>query len=277
MAVIAGAVAPGFVKSLQIEAAKKTALEMSAVSESARIYYVRKDIWPDSLAALGEEGLVDSGWRGVNPFGENYSISTKGSLLTVKTTVPEDMTGVVSGLLPLSSVSGREVATDVTPPGESLSSVPAGAVMPWTSSDAPDGWLICDGSAVSRSDYAKLFSALGVTFGSGDGANTFNLPDLRGRAVVGLDNMGGSAANVISEAWARSVGGRFGEERHRLTVGEMPAHSHGYYQSPVGGAYDGHSSPVVTHQSWTNTGSAGGDAPHNNVQPSMALAWIIKY
>ena len=56
---------------------------------------------------------------------------------------------------------------------------------------APAGWLKADGSAVSRTDYANLFSAIGTTFGTGDGSTTFNLPDLRGEFIRGYDNARG--------------------------------------------------------------------------------------
>lgn len=66
------------------------------------------------------------------------------------------------------------------------SATPAGVVSQFAGSSAPTGWLMCDGSAVSRSTYADLFSAIGTTWGSGDGSTTFNLPDGRSRLPVGV-------------------------------------------------------------------------------------------
>ena len=63
--------------------------------------------------------------------------------------------------------------------------VPAGTIMGWGGSTAPDQWVICDGTAVSRSTYSALYAAIGTTYGIGDGSTTFNLPDLRGRTPVG--------------------------------------------------------------------------------------------
>lgn len=62
---------------------------------------------------------------------------------------------------------------------------PTGSVMPFAGSIAPEYWLLCDGSAVSRTDYSRLFNLIGTTYGEGDGASTFNLPDLRDRAAIG--------------------------------------------------------------------------------------------
>lgn len=62
-----------------------------------------------------------------------------------------------------------------------LLGVPAGCIMAYAGATAPDGWLLCHGQAVSRKDYGDLFAAIGIAYGQGDGATSFNLPDLRGR------------------------------------------------------------------------------------------------
>lgn len=90
---------------------------------------------------------------------------------------------------------------------------------------AANGWLVEDGSAVSRTTYADLFEHFGTTFGAGDGSTTFNLPDSRGRVLVALDNQGGSDAGRL--VVANTLGGSGGEETHVLTGGELAAHQHG--------------------------------------------------
>lgn len=64
---------------------------------------------------------------------------------------------------------------------------PAGVISMYAGSTAPSGWLICDGRAVSRTTYSRLFSAIRTTYGAGNGSTTFNLPNLKGRVPVGLD------------------------------------------------------------------------------------------
>lgn len=77
--------------------------------------------------------------------------------------------------------------------------LPAGlGPFPYAGATAPAGWLLCYGQAVSRTTYAALFAAIGTLYGSGDGSTTFNVPDPRGRAIVGKDDMGGTAAGVLS-------------------------------------------------------------------------------
>ncbi len=70
---------------------------------------------------------------------------------------------------------------------------PPGTVAYFGHSAVPNGWLACDGSAVSRAMYADLFTAIGTTYGAGDGSTTFNIPDLRGVVARGHDSMGTSS------------------------------------------------------------------------------------
>ena len=129
---------------------------------------------------------------------------------------------------------------------------------------APTGWLLCDGSAVSRTTYADLFAVIGTRFGAGNGSTTFNLPDLRDRFVVGA----GTSYNINATG---------GKATHVLTIEEMPAHSHsiiageqagmGYYASRWNlGGFD----------SYQYTSSVGGGQAHNNLPPYIALTFIIK-
>ena len=70
------------------------------------------------------------------------------------------------------------------------SEVPAGTMQMFAGNTIPAGWLLCDGSAVSRTDYAKLFSAISTTWGTGDGSTTFNMPNSIGRFAEGAATSG---------------------------------------------------------------------------------------
>jgi hypothetical protein len=87
-------------------------------------------------------------------------------------------------------------------PGIPGSGTPVGAVMPYAGTTAPTGWLVADGSEVSRATYQVLFQAIGTTYGSGDGTSTFNLPDLRGRVVVAVGS-NGDVATLGQKRWRR--------------------------------------------------------------------------
>lgn len=158
---------------------------------------------------------------------------------------------------------------------------PAGVVLPFAGSTAPTGWLLCFGQAVSRTTYADLFTALGTTYGAGDGSTTFALPDLRGRVPGGKDNMGGSAASRLTTAGAGvdgvTLGAAGGAQTHTLTTAQIPAHAHSY----VGGANAAGSGTVgaagQSANGYTmNTLNAGSDQAHNNTQPTIVLNYIVK-
>lgn len=107
-----------------------------------------------------------------------------------------------------------------------------GLVVPYAGSSAPTGWLICDGSAVSRTTYANLFSIISTTFGTGDGSTTFGLPDLRGRVIAGIDNMGstGTAGRLTATSITNPTtrGSTGGADTVTLNQNQcaLPSHAH---------------------------------------------------
>ncbi len=155
----------------------------------------------------------------------------------------------------------------------------AGMIQPHAGAAAPAGFLFCDGSAVSRATYAALFVAIGTTYGVGDGSTTFNVPDMRGRAVFGKDDMGGTAANRLTSGGGGIAGATLGAvgggETVTLDINKIPSHGHNYRDvgtsgstpAPTGGA---------TNFGYLATSSAGGGGAHQNVPPAMVVNYIIK-
>lgn len=113
--------------------------------------------------------------------------------------------------------------------------VPVGEVKMYAGSSAPSGFLLCNGAAVSRTTYAALFGVINTTYGPGDGSTTFNLPDLRGRVVAGVDYNVGGYADRLTTAGAninsRVLGVAGGEQTHQLTTAELASHAHGVSDS----------------------------------------------
>lgn len=151
-------------------------------------------------------------------------------------------------------------------------SMPAGTIIAWAPQTPPDGWLVCDGSAVSRTTYATLFNAIGTTYGAGNGTTTFNLPNLKGRVPVGRD---------ASDAQFDSLGETGGSKTHTLSINEIPSHNHsgGFTQTwaiGAGQSGNGRGNDIFTNPN-PMTGSTGGGQPHNNLQPYQVVNYIIKW
>lgn len=129
----------------------------------------------------------------------------------------------------------------------------------------------------------------GSTFGASAAADwaahkAIALPDFRGKVAGGMDDMGGTAANVITDADADKVGGDYGEAEHTLTTTEMPAHSHSVnHKFGSGNSGDGNmakersdiSSTLQSAGGRTTLDNTGGGAAHNNVQPTVFVEKII--
>ena len=146
-------------------------------------------------------------------------------------------------------------------------SVPIGTILEFGGTEPPENWLLLNGQEVDRVAYAELFQLYGTAYGEGDGSTTFNLPDFRGKVPIGLDER---------DEDFNTLGNTGGEKTHKLTVAEMPSHSHGL---TVRGSATSTSWIIdfqnVTGQS-TSTGSTGGSQAHNNLQPYIVINYIVK-
>ena len=131
-----------------------------------------------------------------------------------------------------------------------ITSVPTGAVMHFAMPTPPSGWLKADGSAVSRTTYANLYSVIGTTFGSGNNFDTFNLPDLRGEFVRGWDNNRGVDPG---RAFGSAQGDLFEAHTHRIIDNN---------NATIGGdkpnAFDSASAINQSGGSYVDTQSTGG-------------------
>lgn len=183
--------------------------------------------------------------------------------------------------------------------------VPTGAVMDFAGSSAPSGFLLCDGSAVSRTTFAGLFATVGTTYGSGNGTTTFNVPDARGRVGAGKDDMGGIPANRLTTGGSgidgTTLGAAGGVETYALVTAELASHTHtgttgnesvshthsfttqaGAQSGAGAGAGIGPSTPQTTgvqnvfHTHSFTSAATGSGTAHQNTQPTIVFNKIIK-
>lgn len=167
---------------------------------------------------------------------------------------------------------------------QTLNGVPTGSVQAFAGSTAPTGWVLCDGTALSRTDFAPLFSIIGSTYGAGDMATTFNVPDLRGRTVFGKDDASNRMplASMLGAAGGSSALNTTTGE-HTLTVDELPAHSHALEETLLGQAANGGGTGLFASAGGDiPTSSIGGNAAHSHAldvditNPFLCLNYMIR-
>ena len=185
------------------------------------------------------------------------------------------------GGLPVNSVIGFDGTSSQIPHGYEIientpyigESLKVGTILYYSGSNIPEGWKKCNGEAISREVYSELFEVIGTRYGSGDGVNTFNLPDFRERVAVGYAGDG-----------VFDLGSNGGEKTHTLTVDEIPPHKHqiktnndDWNNTQSGGNYgttkDG--TTAWYNNNWYTENTGGGQA-HNNMQPYLVVNFIIK-
>ena len=155
------------------------------------------------------------------------------------------------------------------------SMIPVGAVTQWASVDTPDGWLICNGGTFTSDDYPELAALLGSTYGPING-NTYRLPNFKGKVPVGL----GTGFDENGNSQTFNIANSGGEYNHTLTVDEIPSHTHPIRDSNFSGT--NRNTFLYGDSGGVEEGlpnlpdETGGGLAHNNLQPYLAVNYIIK-
>ncbi len=155
---------------------------------------------------------------------------------------------------------------------------PAGSVMAYMGTIAPPGWLMCDGSLVSRSQYAALFSIIGTSSGSGDNSTTFDLPDLRAmflRGVTGSRSDSFADPDVASRS-AAFAGGNAGNAVASIQMDMFASHTHDMAGSSGGTVYQADQfvgGRILNSGAYPTGGTGGNETRSKNVY----VNYIIKY
>lgn len=145
-----------------------------------------------------------------------------------------------------------------------------GEIKMFGGSTNPSKWLTCDGAGYDTTIYADLFAVLAYTFGGA--GSTFNVPDLQGRVPMGDGAGAGLTTRMIAQTG--------GFETHQLTEAELASHDHVGLVNTLGASppqYQGAAGAYASRYNTgaQNTGSAGSDTAHNNVQPFSVVRFII--
>jgi microcystin-dependent protein len=168
---------------------------------------------------------------------------TNGGVIYLKTT------GVTidTGWIDLQTAAGTTAA------------LPTGSIQGFAGTSAPSGWLICDGTAISRTTYSVLWGVIGTTYGAGDGSTTFNLPDLRGRVPVGYSSGGAAEVNTLGNNDGVAANLRTISHHHTWTT-----HGGGGSVYTTGGA------------GWNTSANTSGDTNNTDKPAFLVINYIIK-
>jgi microcystin-dependent protein len=152
-----------------------------------------------------------------------------------------------------------------------VTSVPIGGIVAYVANAVPEDWLLCDGRTLDRAVYPLLYAALHPPTAATTSAKpTFNLPDLRGRFIVGQQPTDPDFQRI------RQVGG---EKTVTLTLEHIPPHNHTYWRSQYSGyVYDrfAKGSDKDAKELELPSSTVGEGKPHNNLPPYLTLSWIIR-
>lgn len=296
----------------------------SVVDDSARALMARVAEYRDDISCSLTTGGTASAYTLTTNEGLATPTPTTGQLIgfVVNVTNAQGATLAVDGgsVYPLQTQSGQTINAGVLVASSPYTAMfsgaawllrnffgnpfntPIGGLMPYLGSSAPNSnFVLPFGQAISRTTYATLFALVGTTFGAGDGSTTFNVPDLRGKAIFGLDNMGGTAANLVTNAGSGITGTTIGAtggnqlmQQHNHGITDS-GHSHTIWQKDINddgfnvtaggtltrlsdgapgtsGSNNGNTQSTTTGITINNTGSGGSQ----NMPPAMMLPYILR-
>lgn len=238
--------------------------ELATTTDTRKLYIGNADGTKTELGQQGPQGVRGTKWWVGDFYSQMFDNANNGDLLLNTSEMsPGEVLQFYDGMWdPVANIRGPQGPQGEK--GEPGESIPVGSIIPYGNSVVPETYLLCNGQAVSRTDYPELFAIIGTSFGSGDGSTTFNVPDYRDKFVLGA----GGDVDLAETG---------GEKEVTLTVDEIPPHTHPMKFSSNAGTQStiNRISSLGVWQS-DKSGSAGGGQPHNNMPPYVGTYYIIK-
>ena len=184
------------------------------------------------------------------------------------------LTGVLNGVTPTAGDNSTKIATTEFVNAKAGGGTPTGVVQAFAGSTTPQGWLLCDGSAVSRTTYASLYACIGTTYGAGDGSSTFNLPNLVDKFVEGSSTAGTVKSAGLPNITGTLYLGKEGPQAYSSSSGALSANISSTNYTGLGSTSGKYIDTLYFDASTSNPiyGSS------NTVQPpALTMRYIIKY
>jgi len=250
-----------------------------------------------SLSQLNGQTLTlnFSATNGANPTLNVDGLGDKPITIDATTTIPIGfITAGTTWRLIYSSSAGAFLIHS----GTLASFLPPGSIIPYAGTAAPVGWLLCNGTAVSRATYATLFSIIATVYGTGDGVTTFNVPDLTGRVVAGKESSASRLTSAVSGVDGGTLGSAGGTQSKTIAQANLPSVNFTVSGITLGtntvnittGSTGGGSTSIVGSGTGANTtfalntaiasqgaaASGGSGTALAVVQPTIVLNYIIK-
>ena len=230
---------------------------------------------------------MDTNLSGLKSYTTDVETSYSGGTGVIDGTCVTSLTLPVGSINPTGSTSGQIFTSAGPAATPTWTAAPesflTGMMMDWCVSATPSGWLACDGAAISRTTYADLFTAIGTNFGVGDGSTTFNVPNANGRMRVGVgqaldskwDATLNSGAGGYGPGTTRAMNDSGGQEDHKITIAELAAHTH-HGEHNIANSTHANGGGYAGQGGNSASSSTGGDDPHENMPPWIAIPVYIK-
>ena len=256
----------------------KTACEQVFIADSSGdAYYRNGEITAETVGDVTTYTVTWGDWSS-QPASQAYVqgelanyLPLSGGTVTGGLTVEGGITGNLSGNA-TNDGNGNNIVNTYLP-------AVVGAVVAFAGSTSPAGWLLCDGSAVSRTTYAALFAVIGTTYGSGDGSTTFNLPNLIDRFIQGNSTSGTVKSAGLPDIKGTLIARATSYNGSQIISGATGAFAGGGKDSGVQDSVEQHSGQVqrnITDFTASRYNSIYGNS--TTVQPpALTMRYIIKY